>query len=347
MRPDRCAGPSRANQSGYAEKDRPIRPQPPRGHAARTEPSRRVARRSRDRRSRRRSNSEPTAAQITTMTSTSVLKKNWSVTSSPSDIPDPHRSPRLADEQLVETADDERHETRNVVIRWPPATFTNTKGEKPKTSPPTKAAGVQRTQRRSSQNIAIADSAGSERGRHVHGGHGTEQPCDRGQHDTDGKHACVREQVYASRVEQRRGIERVVAVGDRVRRPLQEPDEQRGVAAGAARDARRVSRPDVPPQADRKRQVAAERDGDTPASDRPSRIGTRRSAPHLVPGPASLPGSAPVGASLRHGPASCLPSGHPRASHRYRFVRPQAEKSEPDFSQLPAIPRDRAARAPL
>jgi hypothetical protein len=38
--------------------------------------------------------------------------------------------------------------------------LTKTKEENPKTSPPTKAAGVQRTQRRRSQNMARAERAG-------------------------------------------------------------------------------------------------------------------------------------------------------------------------------------------
>ena len=133
------------------------------------------------------------------------------------------------------------------------------KGENPKTRPPTKAAGVHLTHRRSSQNIAKGGSCGPEGGRDVQGGDRTEQPRDRGERDTDGEDARVREHVDAVRVEQRSRIERIVTVRDRVGGPFHEPDEERRVVAFAARDARGMSRPDVPPEEDSKTQVSGER----------------------------------------------------------------------------------------
>src|SRR5580692_5885311 len=50
--------------------------------------------------------------------------------------------------------------TRYPVMRWAPAKLTKTNGENPKISPPTNAAGVQRTQRRRSQNIDSPASGG-------------------------------------------------------------------------------------------------------------------------------------------------------------------------------------------
>src|ERR1700723_204752 len=48
-------------------------------------------------------------------------------------------------------------------LGWAKARLTNTKGENPKNSPPTKAAGDHGTHRRSSQNIDSADRGGETR----------------------------------------------------------------------------------------------------------------------------------------------------------------------------------------
>jgi hypothetical protein len=50
--------------------------------------------------------------------------------------------------------------TSTPTMKWAPARLPTTKGEKPKTRPPTSAAGVQCTQRRSNQNMARAEKAG-------------------------------------------------------------------------------------------------------------------------------------------------------------------------------------------
>ena len=48
-------------------------------------------------------------------------------------------------------------------LGWARARLTTANGEKPKKSPPTKAAGSQVTHRRSNQNMARADSGGETR----------------------------------------------------------------------------------------------------------------------------------------------------------------------------------------
>ena len=50
---------------------------------------------------------------------------------------------------------------RSPKFGWARAKLTRTNGEKPKKSPPTKAAGVQDTQRRSNQNMARAERGGT------------------------------------------------------------------------------------------------------------------------------------------------------------------------------------------
>ena len=90
---------------------------------------------------------------------------------------------------------------------------------------------------------------------HVEGGDGPEQPRHRGEHETESDFGRVGQQVHPGRVEHVGRVQRVEVVGDGERRPLEEPREQRRVAAAARRGRRRVGRPDVPPDHHREDEV--------------------------------------------------------------------------------------------
>ena len=63
------------------------------------------------------------------------------------------------------------------------------------------------------------------------------------------------QQVDAVRMEERRGEERVLPVGQRGGRPLEEPEEERGVAAAAQRVGGGALSPSVHPQEEPEREV--------------------------------------------------------------------------------------------
>ena len=102
---------------------------------------------------------------------------------------------------------------KKAMFNWLRANSVITKGEKPKTSPPTKAAGTHRTHRRSRSEHGQGRQERRQGQGHIHGGHRSEGQGDRSEDHPESEHTGVVEKVDAGRVEQPRRIQERVAMG--------------------------------------------------------------------------------------------------------------------------------------
>ncbi len=102
----------------------------------------------------------------------------------------------------------------------------------------------------------------AEREGDIQGGHGAEEPGDRGQHHTEAHLGGVGQQIDPGRVEHGRRVERVEPVRYGIRRPGEEPGEQRTVTAPTGGGRSGMARPDLPPQQHGKHQIDAAADED-------------------------------------------------------------------------------------
>ncbi len=181
-----------------------------------------------------------------------MLRKNWTTTRPARARPFAPRRPPLGDQEVGQHQDDERrdgqegdvqlvegqlgHHERREAVGQP----AEEGGRRPPDPPAQQQEHGQRRQhRRQGQG-------------HVHGRHRAPQPGDRGQHDTEGHHAGVVEEVDPPRVEEPRRVEDVVPVGQGEGRPPEVPEEPGGVATAAGGHRRRVRGPRHPTTARRR-----------------------------------------------------------------------------------------------
>ena len=142
---------------------------------------------------------------------------------------------------------------RNPKLGWARARLTRTKGEKPKKRPPTMAAGVQRTHRRSNQNIARAETGGDTRSMRFNDATGPNS-------QVTGAAPIPSPSEFGAmlmpRGHQELGREeRIETVAERVGRPPDDPQSERRVTAPAGGDRVRMGQ-DVPPQDHGQGQIA-------------------------------------------------------------------------------------------
>ncbi len=240
------------------------------------------------------------------MASTSVPTKNWTVASTP------RRSPTAAGRHRWRTSSSSRQSTTsggtgaNPSMRWASVTLDQDEGREavqqageeggrpPGHPPPDQDEQGERGERRAQGD------------RHVEGGHHAEGPGDRGEHDAEPRHPGVGEEVHARRMEQVGRVERIEPVGERVRRPGEEPGEQRRVPTAARGDRGRMGRPHPPPDADGQGQVGECR-----------RRGCRARCPagpaRPVPG---ATGARPRPRDRRRGPVGLVEHGAAPVGHR-------------------------------
>ena len=170
-------------------------------------------------------------------------------------MPVPERAVALADEDLVEGGQDERqqHERRRHQVGELQA------GQDEGREAVEQAADEGR--RRPGDPAPDDDERGEgrERGRdrrgHVERRHRAPDPRHRHEREAQSGDRRLRQQVDAGRMEQRAREERVLPVGQRGGRPLEEPQEQRGVAAAAQGVCRRPLSPGVHPQEEPEREI--------------------------------------------------------------------------------------------
>ncbi len=158
-KPERWAGPSRANQTGQARRTTPTTRPTANAFAACGARARSASRLP----TSAASSSPTTQKRTTTATIASISedKKNCPNKRRPSNSPAPSAPWRWRIRISSRTARMSGSSIRAAVMRWANSKLPRTKGEKPKSNPPMKAAGVQDTHRRRTTNAVKAVSAGA------------------------------------------------------------------------------------------------------------------------------------------------------------------------------------------
>ena len=117
---------------------------------------------------------------------------------------------------------------------------------------------------------------GGQGGSDVERGHRSPDPRDRDEGHALAHDRGLGQEVDPGRVEQGRGEEGVLPVGQRGGRPLEEPEEQRGVAAAAERVGRGARAPGVDPQGEAEGEVDEAHDRQGHGTTPPAQCGRRR-----------------------------------------------------------------------